>query len=181
MCIPFLFELRTLMDWVWTDTSFSVFDWLKMEDIYANVYQLKCSRVLEERMPVPRGQKRKPLVKYVMGGLMVLLLIALIWFPLALFAFSSAVGEPNIPYDITASLRIGPYEPVYTMSAQDSNIYPLNEHEWNSFQSPYSKDKSALTFLTSYEGVDVAAVVLGANSTTVWNIVGVQFLYLTIH
>lgn len=171
MCIPFLFELRTLMDWVWTDTSFSVFDWLKMEDIFANVYQLKCSRVLEESMPVPRGQRRKPIVKYMLGGFMVLFLIALIWFPLALFAFSSAVGEPNIPYDVTVSLRIGPYEPVYTMSAQDSNIYQFTENEWNSFQSPYHRDKSALTFLTIYESVDVAAVVLGANSTTVWSIV----------
>lgn len=123
MNIPFLFELRTLMDWVWTDTSFSVFDWLKMEDIFANVYQLKCARVFEDDLPVPRGQKRKPLVKYILGGLLVLSLIILIWFPLALFAFSSAVGEPNIPFDVTVSLRIGPYEPVYTMSAQDSNIY----------------------------------------------------------
>lgn len=39
--IPFLMELRTLMDWVWTDTSMTLFDWLKMEDIFANIYQLK--------------------------------------------------------------------------------------------------------------------------------------------
>uniref|UniRef100_A0A336KKQ0 CSON012824 protein n=1 Tax=Culicoides sonorensis TaxID=179676 RepID=A0A336KKQ0_CULSO len=171
MNIPFLFELRTLMDWVWTDTSFSVFDWLKMEDIFANVYQLKCSRVFEDRMPVPRGQKRKPMIKYLMGGFMVGALIILIWFPLALFAFSSAVGEPNIPYDVSISLRIGPYEPVYTMSAQNSKIYELkDQNEWEHFLSPYNKDKSALTFLTSYEGADVAATELGSNSATIWNI-----------
>lgn len=39
--IPFLMELRTLMDWVWTDTSMTLFDWLKMEDIFQNIYQLK--------------------------------------------------------------------------------------------------------------------------------------------
>lgn len=39
--IPFLFELRTLMDWVWTDTSMTLMDWLKMEDIFQNIYQLK--------------------------------------------------------------------------------------------------------------------------------------------
>lgn len=39
--IPFLMELRTLMDWVWTDTSMTLFDWLKMEDIFNNIYQLK--------------------------------------------------------------------------------------------------------------------------------------------
>lgn len=41
MIIPFLFELRTLMDWIWTDTSMSLFDWIKMEDIFTNIYQMK--------------------------------------------------------------------------------------------------------------------------------------------
>lgn len=41
MAIPFLFELRTLMDWIWTDTSMTLMDWLKMEDIFASVFLLK--------------------------------------------------------------------------------------------------------------------------------------------
>lgn len=49
MLIPFLFELRTLMDWVWTDTSMTLFDWLKMEDIFVNVYQLKVCRVFVDK------------------------------------------------------------------------------------------------------------------------------------
>ncbi|XP_055598919.1 piezo-type mechanosensitive ion channel component-like isoform X5 [Uranotaenia lowii] len=170
MSIPFLFELRTLMDWIWTDTSMTLFDWLKMEDIFTNVYQLKCMRQLEEDLPAPRGQKKGALVKYLMGGGLMLGVILLIWFPLALFAFSNAVGEPNLPYDVSVSLRIGPYEPVYVMSAQDSNIHGLNAEQWAKFMVPYAKDKSALTLLSNYEQVDVAAVKLGANSTSIWNI-----------
>lgn len=41
MAVPFVFELRTLMDWMWTDTSMTLMDWLKMEDIFANVFLLK--------------------------------------------------------------------------------------------------------------------------------------------
>lgn len=170
MTIPFLFELRTLMDWIWTDTSMTLFDWLKMEDIFANVYQLKCMRQLEEDLPAPRGQKKGSLVKYLMGGGMMFGIILLIWFPLALFAFSNAVGEPNLPFDVSVTLRIGPYEPVYVMSAQDSNIHGLNDAQWEKFMAPYAKDKTALTFLSNYEPVDVAAVKLGANSTSIWNI-----------
>lgn len=93
------------------------------------------------------------MVKYMMGGGMILGVIAVIWFPMALFAFSNTVGEPNIPYDVSVSLRIGPYEPVYIMSAQDSDIFQLTEKNWGNFLQPYktSKDKSALTFLNNYE------------------------------
>ena len=43
MVVPFLFELRAVMDWIWTDTSMTVMDWFKMEDIFANIYQIKVS------------------------------------------------------------------------------------------------------------------------------------------
>lgn len=41
MAIPFVYELRTLMDWIWTETSMTVFDWIKMEDIFSQIFQLK--------------------------------------------------------------------------------------------------------------------------------------------
>lgn len=41
MLIPFVYELRTLMDWIWTETSMTLADWIKMEDIFAQIFQLK--------------------------------------------------------------------------------------------------------------------------------------------
>uniref|UniRef100_A0A182QXP0 Piezo-type mechanosensitive ion channel component n=1 Tax=Anopheles farauti TaxID=69004 RepID=A0A182QXP0_9DIPT len=169
MTVPFLFELRTLMDWIWTDTSMTLFDWLKMEDIFSNVYQLKCMRQLEEDLPAPRGQKKGSMVKYLMGGGMMLGIIFLIWFPLALFAFSNAVGQPNIPHDVSVSLRIGTYEPIYAMSAQNNSIYGLTPNNWSNFTNPFM-ERAAQTFLSNYEPADVAAVQLGISSTSIWNI-----------
>lgn len=125
---------------------------------------------MEDDIPAPRGQKKGPVVKYMMGGGMILFIIGVIWFPLALFAFSSTVGEPNLPFDVTVSLRIGPYEPVYALSAQKSDIFGLNEYNWEAFMGRFKKDKVATTFLENYESIDVAAVKLGANSSTIWNI-----------
>uniref|UniRef100_A0A182NU57 Piezo-type mechanosensitive ion channel component n=1 Tax=Anopheles dirus TaxID=7168 RepID=A0A182NU57_9DIPT len=169
MTVPFLFELRTLMDWIWTDTSMTLFDWLKMEDIFSNVYQLKCMRQLEEDLPAPRGQKKGSMVKYLMGGGMMLGIIFLIWFPLALFAFSNAVGQPNIPHDVSVTLRIGTYEPIYAMSAQNNSIYGLTPDNWSNFTNPFM-ERAAQTFLSNYEPADVAAVQLGISSTSIWNI-----------
>lgn len=123
MMTPFLFELRTLMDWIWTESTMPLFEWLKMEDIFANIFELKCSRQMEKDFPAPRGQSKTSFVKYLMGGGFLIAIIGLIWGPLALFALGNTVGKSNIPYEVQVTLRIGPYEPVYSMSAQSSQIY----------------------------------------------------------
>lgn len=77
---------------------------------------------MEDEYPQPRGEKKKPLVKYAMGTIILAIIIGIIWFPLVFFSLGNAVGEPNIPYDVTLEIRIGPYEPVYKMSAQSNSI-----------------------------------------------------------
>lgn len=52
--VPFLVELRAVMDWVWTDTTLSLSSWMCVEDIYANIFIIKCSRETE-KVPGPRG------------------------------------------------------------------------------------------------------------------------------
>lgn len=42
------------MDWVWTDTTLSLSNWMCVEDIYANIFIIKCSRETE-KVPEPRG------------------------------------------------------------------------------------------------------------------------------
>lgn len=46
--VPFLTELRAVMDWVWTDTTLSISNWICVEDIYANIFILKCWRESEK-------------------------------------------------------------------------------------------------------------------------------------
>lgn len=46
--IPFLTELRAVMDWVWTDTTLSLSSWICVEDIYAHIFVLKCWRESEK-------------------------------------------------------------------------------------------------------------------------------------
>lgn len=123
MLTPFLFELRTLMDWIWTDSSMPLFEWLKMEDVFASIYELKCSREKEKLNKTPRGQPEGAFSKYLTGGFFLIAIIALVWGPLALFALGNTVGSSNVPYEVRTTLRIGPYEPVYSMSAQSSQIH----------------------------------------------------------
>lgn len=78
---------------------------------------------MEKDFPAPRGIAKGSTVKYLMGGGFLFAIIALVWGPLALFALGNTVGTPNTPLEVSVELRIGPYEPVYRMSAQSSQIH----------------------------------------------------------
>lgn len=49
--VPFLTELRAVMDWVWTDTTLSLSSWICVEDVYAHCFVLKCWRESEKVWP----------------------------------------------------------------------------------------------------------------------------------
>ncbi|XP_026553561.1 piezo-type mechanosensitive ion channel component 2-like [Pseudonaja textilis] len=59
--MPFLIELKAAMDWIWTDSTLSLSSWICLEDIYANIFILKCQRECEKKYPQPPGQKKKPI------------------------------------------------------------------------------------------------------------------------
>jgi hypothetical protein len=114
MAVPFLFELRALMDWMWTDTSMTLWDWLKMDEIFTSIFQLKCERDRESEHPEPSGQKKKPLVKYLIGGGGLFIFTLVTWFPWVIFALGSTVDLPSV--DTGDSL------PTYDMSVQSNAI-----------------------------------------------------------
>lgn len=61
--MPFLVELRAIMDWVWTDTTLSLSNWMCVEDIYANIFIIKCSRETEKvQLLCQEGSPTKPLL-----------------------------------------------------------------------------------------------------------------------
>nr|XP_034178628.1 piezo-type mechanosensitive ion channel component isoform X2 [Osmia lignaria] len=170
MLVPFLFELRAVMDWIWTDTSMAIMDWFKMEDIFASIYQIKCMRGVEADFPQPRGVKKNQMSKYLVGGGALFLMIGLIWFPLLLFALGGTVGVSNLPYDVSMKIRIGSYEPIYSMSAQSSSIIEYSDIEFKRLTNFYSRDRPAVTFLENYVHSDVAAVKLSGFSRKLWSI-----------
>ncbi|KAK9510545.1 hypothetical protein O3M35_005299 [Rhynocoris fuscipes] len=170
MAVPFVFELRALMDWIWTDTSMTLSDWLKMEDIFAHVFQLKCQRRAEKDYPQPRGEKKNTLIKYIVGGGCLIGIIAVIWFPLVLFALGNTVGQPNIPTDVSLKVKIGSYTPIYQYTAENYSIFSLTESMWEKTLNVYQKSRPAQTFLSNYEFDDVGVAVLSAHSTVVWTI-----------
>ncbi|XP_009888353.1 PREDICTED: piezo-type mechanosensitive ion channel component 1 [Charadrius vociferus] len=169
--VPFLVELRAVMDWVWTDTTLSLSNWMCVEDIYANIFIIKCSRETEKKYPQPKGQKKKKIVKYGMGGLIILFLVAIIWFPLLFMSLvRSVVGVVNHPIDVTVTLKLGGYEPLFTMSAQQQSIQPFTPQDYEALTNEFERHPVAMQFITLYGYEDIVTARIEGSSGSLWSI-----------
>lgn len=169
--VPFLTELRAVMDWVWTDTSLSLSSWICVEDIYAHIFILKCWRESEKRYPQPRGQKKKKVVKYGMGGMIVMLLICIVWFPLLFMSLvKSVAGVVNPPQDVSFEITLAGFQPIFTMSAQQKQLHCVTAAEFEQFVKKYLGDDDALQWLESYMPDDLVIAELKGSSNSLWTI-----------
>ncbi|CAO2192355.1 unnamed protein product, partial [Urochloa humidicola] len=79
--LPFLYELRCVLDWSCTTTSLTMYDWLKLEDIYASLFLVKCDAILN-RANHRQGEKQTKMTKFCSGICLFFVLICVIWAPM---------------------------------------------------------------------------------------------------
>ncbi|XP_076448756.1 piezo-type mechanosensitive ion channel component 1-like [Babylonia areolata] len=169
LAIPFLLELRALMDWIWTDSTLAIGSWLQMEDIYAKIFILKCWRHSESAYPTPRALKKKPVIKYGVGGLLLFVIILIIWFPLVIFAFANTVFDPNPPTEVTIQIQLGAYQPLFKMTVQQ-NIQNIPQSNFSSLKDYFSRDQASMSYLNRFEEVDISVISFNGESTAIWGI-----------
>lgn len=172
MLVPFLYDLRLIMDWIWTDTSLELDEWSIMEDIFKNLFQRKCELQFQANFPQFRGYPRQMYTKYMLGGAYLIMIIGAIWFPLVIFAVGGTVGTPNRPMDVSVEMEISGYVPIAKITATKVNDSYLSESQYQDMLGAYKTKKEAVAFLSNsgYDYLDTSVVLLNGNSTPVWGI-----------
>jgi len=104
MSAPFVFELKIIADWTFTRTALDLFQWIKFESIYGDLFVAKCSN--KPIMAHPLGKKVPAFMKMVMGCGGLIALIVIIAGPLLLFSALNPLANPNPVLGASLTLNI---------------------------------------------------------------------------
>ena len=103
--IPFLWEVKAIQSWLWTKTSFDLFQWIKFEEIYSSLFVTKCNAKLKAQKV--EGAETDKTLKRVMGGCGLFILICLLVAPIILFSSLNPMKVLNNPYKATMRISLG--------------------------------------------------------------------------
>ncbi|KAL5566153.1 hypothetical protein UlMin_029317 [Ulmus minor] len=103
--LPFLYELRCVLDWSCTTTSLTMYDWLKSEDIHGSLFLVKCDADLN-RARHQQGQKQTKMTKFCNGICLFFVLICVIWAPMLMYSSGNPTNIANPIKDASVQIDI---------------------------------------------------------------------------
>lgn len=125
MIIPFLFELRSLLDWTVHETTLRFLDWMKLEDIYSSLYMTKCKREKEKKENFL--EKRGKVEKLTQGFLVFVGILALLWFPLFLLSSANPATTTNGVTEVDLEISVVGWEPLFSISQEEGIEYASDD------------------------------------------------------
>jgi len=162
--MPFFFEIKTFMDWTFTDTALNVFQWLKFEDIYGTLF---VSKITSDLLFVRRlGEKINKISKFTVGFCGIVALLLLILGPLLLFSTYNPFGTDN--FVTAASISLG--------FQVNQNYFPIFQNSHVSYIKPLTSDEytnagfSSQSVLRDVDQSRIQNVTMAPYSDTTWSI-----------
>ncbi|KAK9756085.1 hypothetical protein RND81_01G072100 [Saponaria officinalis] len=159
--LPFLYELRCVLDWSCTTTSLTMYDWLKLEDINASLYLVKCDTILN-RASHKQGEKQTKMTKLCNGICLFFILICVIWAPMLMYSSGNPTNIANPIKDASVQVDIksnGGRLTLYQTTLCD-------KLEWDEIKENAGLDP--LGFFTTYNKIDIQLICCHADASTLW-------------
>ncbi|CAM8925338.1 unnamed protein product [Rhodiola kirilowii] len=161
--LPFLYELRCVLDWSCTTTSLTMYDWLKLEDIHASLFLVKCDAVLN-RSSHKQGQKQTKMTKFCNGICLFFVLICVIWAPMLMYSsgnptnIANPIKDARVWIDMkTASGRLTLFETTL-----------CEKLSWDEVDGRVKLDPK--NYLGAYNEDDIQLICCQADASTLWGV-----------
>ncbi|XP_020597210.1 piezo-type mechanosensitive ion channel homolog isoform X2 [Phalaenopsis equestris] len=155
--LPFLYELRCGLDWSCTTTSLTMYDWLKLEDIYSSLFLVQCDAILN-RASHKQGQRQSKMTKFCSGICLFFILICIIWAPMLIYSSGNPTNIANpvtyVSVQIDIQANVGRLTPFQTSLCE---ILPYQSLEF--FDKPY---------LYTYNVQDIQLICCESDASTMW-------------
>ncbi|XP_022719322.1 piezo-type mechanosensitive ion channel homolog [Durio zibethinus] len=159
--LPFLYELRCVLDWSCTTTSLTMYDWLKLEDIHGSLFLVKCDVDLN-RAKHQQGQKQTKMTKFCSGICLFLVLICVIWAPMLMYSsgnptnIANPIREASVQIDIkTSSGRLTLFETTL-----------CEKISWNDVKRHIDLDPEG--YLDNYNEEDIQLICCQPDASNLW-------------
>jgi hypothetical protein len=126
--LPFLYELRMLLDWACTPTTLYLGDWIKLEDIYSGLFIQECNLHFQQFENRRKGDRQPVRRKVLCGFLFFALLNLLVWLPLFIFSTGSLSQFDNYVSAGSLSVQLNGFPRLYEAAYADyiSPILPTD-------------------------------------------------------
>ncbi|OMO99081.1 Piezo family [Corchorus olitorius] len=159
--LPFLYELRCVLDWSCTTTSLTMYDWLKLEDIHGSLFLVKCDAELN-RAKHQQGQKQTKKTKFCNGICLFFILICVIWAPMLMYSsgnptnIANPIREASVWIDIrTSSGRLTLFETTL-----------CEKISWTDVERHINLDPEG--YLDNYNEVDIQLICCQPDASNLW-------------
>ncbi|CAH8465090.1 unnamed protein product [Dicrocoelium dendriticum] len=170
LIIPFLYELRNVMDWMWTNSALSLYHWMELEDIYCKIFVLKCWRRSEIAYPTPRGVNRPVGKKALVGGLLLAFFFLCFWGPMTLSSFIGVTFDFNPPVLCTFGFTFAGFSRAFEFDSREGNILTIRHDVLEDFTRCHEKDQQTVGFLHNFESNDIRYITIDGFSSSIWAI-----------
>ena len=130
--IPFLNEIKNILDWTLTSTSLDLGQWIQFESIYEAIFGTYSDDRDEENII---GKKIEKMRKAKKGGVLSFILISALIFPLVIFSSINPINIKNSVYDAKLKVDLS-----FTYSDEEIKRYTLFENNRPESITEMSKD-----------------------------------------
>jgi len=148
--IPFLYELRMMLDWTCTSTTLYLGEWIKVEDISSGIFICECNLNWMQAEKRKKGQPQPTVRKWRTGFLFFVLLNLLVWLPLFIFSTGSLSNIENSVVAGSLSVAINGFPTLYAASTAEYISGYLPSSTWDQLV----QEKPALALLPATSTAD---------------------------